>query len=407
MEGYEWVALPETRTALARGDWATVLHLYIRATGATQTQIAEATGLTQPVISRIAGGKRRPTHLETIRALCHGLGVPPQLAGLADTDEGPETKRRAFLATAATVAFAGSLAPYDGLPDVEQLAAPVLAYRRAEAHTAARLLRPPVTAHLTMLRQLAGIAEKQYGPTTTARLYTLVSEAAGFAGWLASDTDDRAEARRSYQLAVHAAERAGHELLVCYMRVSLAQYAATQGETRIATSLIDQARQALPAHTPPIVMAWLECIEATVLATARYETALRLLDDAANRLDDAEPVWPWLVPIDTNKINGYRDLVDVRLRRRLGDVGDLPHPATATAPKQAALAVAERAAALADLGDHDTAARLGIAVWDTAYRYGSEKLLTAVADVRARIPLGAHGDPITALDARLTSVYQE
>lgn len=363
-------------------------------------------------LERFAAGPGGRRDVDALRALCQGLGIPLSEVGLANTDtrQGSDTNRRNFLAitavAAASVPFADQYRESPVLPDLAELAGPTLAYRRIEARTSAQLLRPPVAAHLTLLRQLATTAEQHHDPAATRHLHTLVSETAGFAAWLATDADDRPSARTHYLLAIRAAERSEHALLTCYMRASLAQHAAIHADVTTALALVTQARRDLPAIAPPVAEAWLDCIEATIRASAGDETALRLLDSAARRLTGADPVWPWLTPVDTAKLDAYRDVVAVRLHRDLDHVTELPDPAASPNPKQAGATLAERAIALADLGDHERAGALALTVFDVGREYTSERLLRAVVTIRSRI--GSHASSHTpALDARIASIYTE
>src|SRR5687767_2214329 len=97
----EMLERPEIRRALRSGDWSTVLKAFSQETGASQTDIAVAAGLSQPHISRLMTGRSREPGIHTVRALCAGLGIPTALAGLLD-DQEEDTNRRQFLAGAAS-----------------------------------------------------------------------------------------------------------------------------------------------------------------------------------------------------------------------------------------------------------------------------------------------------------------
>ena len=400
----QWWDIPVITDAVAAGRWDTVLRAATSA-GVTQQDIATACGLSQPYVSRIASGTRVPRQQDTIAKLCDGLGIPRRYAGLADSDEETATDRRDFLTLTGLTAASTVIAavPHDALAD---LGAPTATYRRADAHTASSLLRPPVTAHLAMLRHMAVDAERDRRTADVPRLHALISEAAGFAAWLAHDADDRATARRSYMLAVESAERTRQTLLSVYMIGSMASFAAVSGDAFNAKVLVARARAALPRSAPPIASTWLDCVEASILATAGDEHAFALLDSAGRKLTAAEPVWPWLMRFDAAKLDTYRATVAVRLRRDSHRWPPVVHPMTATHPKQAADRTIERADALADLGQPEPACLLAAAVFDTARRFRSERLTRAVIDLRTRIGDGVTGREVEALDARLATMYE-
>src|SRR6266536_5806200 len=74
---------PEVVAALGDWQWKAALRAITIATGVTQTRISELTGLTQPTVSRLMNGQIKTPTIQTVRALCDGLGIPRDFAGLA------------------------------------------------------------------------------------------------------------------------------------------------------------------------------------------------------------------------------------------------------------------------------------------------------------------------------------
>src|SRR5262249_21724301 len=74
---------PMMRRALGQWDWPVVLTVVAKETGAPQTQLAEATGLSQAHVSRLMNGQARCYDIRTINRMVDGLGAPRLLAGLA------------------------------------------------------------------------------------------------------------------------------------------------------------------------------------------------------------------------------------------------------------------------------------------------------------------------------------
>jgi predicted XRE-type DNA-binding protein len=56
---------PEIRRALRSGDWSTVLQVLIQETGASQTDIAVAVGVSQPHVSRLMNGQSKEPGIRT------------------------------------------------------------------------------------------------------------------------------------------------------------------------------------------------------------------------------------------------------------------------------------------------------------------------------------------------------
>jgi transcriptional regulator with XRE-family HTH domain len=134
---------PDVLDALARGDWPTVLRAFLDV-GLSQTAIAARSGLSQSQISRLASGKSRTPGIKTIKALCDGLTVPRQLAGLLDdTSKEDDTDRRQFLGGSLSVLAAAAI-PYSDMGDERLLVATSLNYRQLEQRAPARVLTRPV-----------------------------------------------------------------------------------------------------------------------------------------------------------------------------------------------------------------------------------------------------------------------
>src|SRR5215510_12759582 len=128
------LARPDVQVALARGDWSVVLRAFLDA-GLTQTAIAGRTGLSQSQVSRLASGQSSSPGIKTVKALCDGLAVPRQLAGLADEfGQEDDTHRRQFLGGSLGVLAAAAI-PHSDVGDQRLLMATSLSYRQLEQRT--------------------------------------------------------------------------------------------------------------------------------------------------------------------------------------------------------------------------------------------------------------------------------
>src|SRR5262249_11224791 len=274
--------------------------------------IAARTGLSQSQISRLASGQSRTPGMKTVKALCDGLTVPRQLAGLLDDiSQEDDTDRRQFLGGSLSVLAAAAI-PYTNMGDDRLLIAPSLSYRQLEQHTQSRVLARPVTAHLSLACDLAGRA---HGKQAT-RLAAAVAEIAGLAAWLHADLADQAQARRYYKMSIAAAQRAQHPLLAIYMQGSFGQYATTVGDAVHGLRLLRDASARLPRSAPHTARAWLASLEAVSLGYLGDRAALKALDDAQRYADggfSADPVWPWVFQFDASKIASYRAVAASRL----------------------------------------------------------------------------------------------
>lgn len=387
---------PETRYALARGDWQAVLRAYIDG-GLSQSVIAMRTGVSQSQISRLAAGRSRDPGLATIRVLCDGLGIPRSYAGLIDR-EVDETNRRQFLAVSLATAAATAVAAEE--PDERLLMANSAAYRQLEQRTPSRLLIEPVATHLALGRRLAERASGR----RRARMFAAVAETAGLAGWLHADLVEPARARSHYQLALHAADHARQPLLSAYMQGSLGQYATRAGDAAQGLRLIRDAATRLPWSAPRTARAWLHTLEGVALAHLGDRAALTALDSAERFVvEDDEPVWPWVFQFDHPKLAASRAVAAARLGMPALALSAFAEAAPVRSPKQAAITIVEHARALAANGDLTEACQLAASAYDTGRRCGSERVRQAVRDLRAELPVGA---ATNALDERLHATYR-
>lgn len=387
---------PETRYALAHGDWQTVLRAYLDA-GMPQTAIAARSGISQSQISRLANGLTRDPGLATIRALCDGLGIPRRFAGLIDREE-DETNRREFLA--GSVAAAATVAIAADEPDERLLMVNSAAYRQLEQRTPSRLLVDAVAAHLALGRRFAARASGR----RKARMFAAVAETAGLAGWLYADLVEPTKARQAYRLSVAAAERAGQPLLAAYMQGSLGQYATQAGDPAQGLRLIRSAAGRLPRMAPRSARAWLHTLEGLALAHLHDRAAIHALGHAERYVvEDDLPVWPWVFPFDHPKIAAARAVAAARLGLPGLEASAYAEAAPVRSPKQAAVVMVEHARALAAAGELSEACRLAASAYDTGHRYGSERVRQAVRDLRVQLPT-SHAT--AELDERLHASHE-
>jgi transcriptional regulator with XRE-family HTH domain len=390
--------------------------------------LAKATGLSRRTILRAEQGAA--VRHDTARLLCEYFGTSADELGLLVLRSGRPTpseatskdgmRRRQWLGlTLATplvrVPGGDGRDQRDGLPaeaDAGQLLAGVTrSYRVLEASTPSADLIAPVEAHLRLARRQA--ARREEARAGTATDYAMVSEAAGLAAWLHADLGDAGAAREHYRLAVRAAERAEHPLLIPYMIASLGHFAAETGDARQALVLVQQARARLPRHAPNAAAAWLSSIEAVAHAAAhdRRGTAAALL--AGERFLTAEGedgtgaplAWPWVSPFTFAKASLYR----ASCAALLGDSVEVARafreaqPAL-QAPKRRALALVDVAGAHARRGDLGEACRYATEALDLGQRSGSRRVVQLVS--RFRSTLGRKQHPAAAeLDDRLARAY--
>jgi transcriptional regulator with XRE-family HTH domain len=83
---------PEMVTALSTRDFGSVIRIFRRWTGTSQTHVGALIGVPQPHVSEIERGSRHVQTLDLIERIADGLGIPRQTIGLApagETAQGP------------------------------------------------------------------------------------------------------------------------------------------------------------------------------------------------------------------------------------------------------------------------------------------------------------------------------
>ncbi len=343
--------------------------------------------------------------MNTVKALCDGLAVPRQLAGLLDdASQEDDTDRRQFLGGSLGVLAVAAM-PHIELGDERLLMATSLSYRYLEQRTPARALIRPAAAHLSLACDLARRADGK----PQARLSAAVAEIAGLAAWLHADLAEPAQARRYYKMSIAAAQQARQPVLAIYMQGSLGQYAATTGDPLHGLRLIRDAAGRLPRSAPSTARTWLACLEAVALSYLGDRGALKFVDDAQRYADtgfSSEPVWPWVFQFDPAKVASYRAITASRLglakiARDAFEVAD----DSARSPKQAAVAAVEHARAVAADGHPDQACELALAAFEVGRNYDSERVRRAVCDFRAFLGSQVPQRYTADLDDRLHSAY--
>jgi transcriptional regulator with XRE-family HTH domain len=410
------VAHSEERVVRAArdGEPGAVIRLARQAAGLTQSQLGEACGYSQPVVSRIERGHRSAYDIRTLRRLAEVLDLSPQLLGLAvrrDWQAGEPMNRRDFIATAGTLALSTFLPRTGPAGAAASIRAITAGQRRLDGVLASCDLVEPVMAHLRMATRLTGRLART---GQQVELAEAVSEVAGLAAWLHWDMQDFGSARRYYDLAVAAARNSGNRVLAAYMVGSLASCLAEQGDGVEALDLLTDAHAQLGPRPPAVAQAWVSAVTAVAHASAKDQrSADKALDraEAASERIPAEdpPPWPWVFSFDGSKVAAYRLSCSVRsgragpaLRSALDASSSL-----ASTTKQAAMWRMDHAAAYLQVGEMDRAFAIAVDVLDERVGQPSPRLLARARQL-GHGQGGGHGSRAwRELDQRLRARSQD
>ncbi|MFC4110424.1 helix-turn-helix domain-containing protein [Micromonospora zhanjiangensis] len=270
----------EMRRALSQWNWRTVLSTVVNETGASQTQLAELTGMSQAHISRLMSGTSKCFDIRTIGQIVDGLGAPRVLAGLApisyrsgdslgtERDEEVETmKRRALVGASLAAPFA---AVFGG----------VQAYVTADGARQIRLMVPELytlddqvggeavcqAAQWCLRKVDALLNQVEYSESTGRELQSAYGETAEMAGWLHFDAGRYEKARYYYGEALRAAQLANDLNLEVLTLASMNTLSRYQGRPREAIQLVQLAQRRAAGWAPPRLEALLSAREAVCWA---------------------------------------------------------------------------------------------------------------------------------------------
>lgn len=279
----------DVRRALSQWNWQTVLSAVANQTGASQTQLADLTGLSQAHVSRLMTGASQCFDIRTISQIVDGLGVPRLLAGLApatgmsgDTlsvevsEEVEPMKRRTLVSASLAAPFAAVFGE-------------VQTYVTADGARQIRLMVPEL---YTLDDQIGGEAvcqaaqwclrkvdtllnQADYNDSAGRELQSAYGEMAEMAGWLHFDAGRYEDARFFYGEALRAAQLADDLNLEVLTLASMNTLSRYQGRPREAIQLIQLAQRRASGWAPPRLAALLSAREAVCWA--------QLGDTAASR----------------------------------------------------------------------------------------------------------------------------
>lgn len=297
----------DVRDALGRWDWATVFTAVIDATGATQHELADATGLSQAHVSRLATGKGHCYDIRAITRIIDGLGAPRRFAGLApdhdgsggpgDHEEVSAMQRRRLLAASAAAPFAAALRGIGGhvSPDQAQQARQLVPQLFALDDRHGGTLVAEIAASCT--RQVDRLlANADYSEATGRLLRIAHGELAEMSGWLHFDAGQLAQAEAGYAKALQAAHLADDLNLEVLVLASMSMLARTRGRPRDGVQLAQLAQRRASGWATPRLASLLAAREAVCWAQQRDAAAAsaamrRAAHTFRPEVDADDPAW--------------------------------------------------------------------------------------------------------------------
>ncbi len=303
-----------TRDALRRRRIGYLFELAKKYAGASQTRIANVTGMSQPDVSRIMRDGREITSIDVLQRVADGLTMPDEariLLGLAPKQwPGTPTRERAepereSTPTSGQAPCAHPEEHVDLLARLHassQVDAGAVELLRAHTHSLRlmdrRLGAPAVLGqirlHITTIEQALRYS---LSPGVRTALGWVLADASALAGWQAIDTGDLAQAWNHFERAKHAAREAGDNNILAFAAGEQAYVLLDLGRPDHATELLDHVISENAGRISARVHAWLYAARAEAEAVNGDRNACRhALDQAARLLPDSpdDPDTPYL-----------------------------------------------------------------------------------------------------------------
>lgn len=304
---------PETIEALRKRAIGRLLLLVHQHTGASQTQIATACGMTQPKISGIMRGTQKVETLAVFERFADALDMPdsarillglaPKAAPAAAPPPGPRIQladRPAGLAIPAgsaadVVAAAADEAATDSLRLAAEFDPGSLAWLWRESREIARATNRPAldmfaTAHRIRSHALQ-LAERTRRPGLLSDLYVICGQVTALMASSAFDLNRWDESDSLAKSAVSYASLAGHASLQAWTLGLAALLANWRSEPDIALSHFEQGMQIAPPGEPRVRLRYIASRSYALLGDSASVTdaltAARIDQDQAHRHPDS------------------------------------------------------------------------------------------------------------------------
>ncbi|WP_322770649.1 helix-turn-helix domain-containing protein, partial [Frankia sp. Cr1] len=298
---------PRARAVCAARDVGRIFLLVRTATGASQSEVAERTGLTQPDVSAIEHGRRAVTTLTVLERIFRGLGIPLDRltpttapATVVDSHPGPGwgpahivegleqltvrdlmLGRRDMLTDTAMLTGAALVTPLRrwlsqnptplphrsgrsiGPDDIDSLATTATAFRNWDVQFGGGLRRKAVVGQLN---EVVDLLHSTHPPDVHTELYRVTADLAETAGNVLWDSGQRGRAQHYFTLGIKAASQAGDRPLAAHILATMAVQAVESGDLHGGLDLIQLAQHGIRRTPMPRMTAMLATREGWIYA---------------------------------------------------------------------------------------------------------------------------------------------
>jgi hypothetical protein len=299
---------PEVIAALRTRDIGKLLALACEASGASQTQIAIASGKTQPKINAIMQGTQKVQYLDMFECFADALEMPgharvllglapqaaPDIPGPARTTQptssGPASRTVPVRAEADTVTAAAAEASADRIRLAAECDPASLEWLQAESLEIARAANRPAAEAFSAARRVRrdalALAEQTRRPGLLSDLYAICGQATALMASSAFDLNRWNESDDLARSAISYASLAGHSSLQAWTHGLAALLANWRREPDTALHHFQRGMQIAPPGTPRVRLRYIAARSYAVLGDSA--SAAEVLTAARHDQDDAD-----------------------------------------------------------------------------------------------------------------------
>jgi transcriptional regulator with XRE-family HTH domain len=382
----------DVKRALRERDFGAVFALMTKYLGATQTELAAATGLTQARISKLmCNPKERIVHIDVVERIANGLRIPGSMLGLSaqpweleDDDGGrpggdEDPLLRRDILRIGGILLTGSVIPsaLDSEPDAMQIALEtssiseerLIQLERAANYLGVEVVRVAparvLTPALTCFRSIRRAVQERLRTRQRVRLIRAGAKLATIVGEILFNENNFTMAHQWYTTARNAAVDIGDKYLADIALAGSTYLPTYSDAPREVLSLVKPRLD--QGYSPTPAIAWLWGFKAKAhAALGEHDAAVRAIDRAQETLAGSAEhlIGPGIFSFVPEKLalykaNMYVSLGEPELAANAANEALGLYDMTETT--EPALARFERASALVEAGEIQEACRFASA----------------------------------------------
>lgn len=290
----EFWADEEVRAAARRWDVGTIVRLYRRHTGLSQSTVARFVNIDQSEVSRLERGSKTLRRRDQVITWTAGLGAPDGIIGTlpaipepAETSSAASTSSDGLWIPPSASATGLQAFPRQSESTMQQFTMHIERLF-VELCASDNLFGPRHTVPLALaqMHQVETLLSSAQGEPRT-QLLSLAARHAEFLGWLYQDLFDLEAARTWSDRAIGWAQQTDDPIMSAYVLMRKSNIASDQGNSELAVSLAKDAERAAVAQAPGLRALILRQDAAAAALNGDEAQCMSFLDRADEQIQDA------------------------------------------------------------------------------------------------------------------------